>query len=293
MKNHKKNKKSNLEANFYYALSHEIRRRIIKIIGDNGYTSFTQLKKDLGVSTGTIYHHLNNLSQLVEKRKNKKYYLTELGEHAYNSLKENIESIEAPTLENKEFNSPLLKILMGLTPKSYFGYNDDVQIYVLILSLIVIFIGAILSGLNGYISIFLFFTSATEDLYSLPIEIHIILSIGFIINVFIFYFIVDAFSRIFYRKSEKSKKFLISFGIIYFPMVFYLFFHFLIISFNFIDVFPLFIIDKIIMILCQVWSLWLLTYNLSVSKNLKMENCLIITLLLHYGSFTAVLFLAI
>ncbi|GAG77456.1 unnamed protein product, partial [marine sediment metagenome] len=31
------------------SLGHEIRRRIIKIIGDNEYTTFTNLKKELGV----------------------------------------------------------------------------------------------------------------------------------------------------------------------------------------------------------------------------------------------------
>ncbi|MFW9946978.1 MAG: winged helix-turn-helix domain-containing protein, partial [Candidatus Odinarchaeota archaeon] len=72
-----------MESNFYYALGHDLRRKIIKIIGDNEFSSFTTLKKELKVSTGTIYHHLDALSQLIEQRKDKKYYLTELGQHAY------------------------------------------------------------------------------------------------------------------------------------------------------------------------------------------------------------------
>ena len=36
-----------MESNFYYALGHDLRRRIIKIIGDNDFSSFTNLKEEL------------------------------------------------------------------------------------------------------------------------------------------------------------------------------------------------------------------------------------------------------
>ena len=91
-----------MESSFYYALSHEIRRKILKIIGDNEFSSFTNLKRILKVSTGTIYHHLDSLSQLIHQKKNKKYYLTDLGIHAYNSLKENIEIMESIDFSNRE-----------------------------------------------------------------------------------------------------------------------------------------------------------------------------------------------
>jgi len=57
------------------------------------------------VSTGTIYHHLDTLSNLIEQQDNKKYYLTELGLHAYNSLIDNKDNIITPEFSKKEFNS--------------------------------------------------------------------------------------------------------------------------------------------------------------------------------------------
>ena len=48
-------------------------------------------------------------------------------------------------------------------------------------------------------------------------------------------------------------------------------------------------IDKALMIIFQVWSLWILSYSLSVKKGLKIENSLIISLLLHYSGFTIIL----
>ena len=85
-----------------------MRRKIINIIGENKFSSFTLLKKELKVSTGTIYHHLDTLSQLIEQKDDKKYYLTELGLHAYDSLKDNIDTIITPDFSKKEFNSPSL-----------------------------------------------------------------------------------------------------------------------------------------------------------------------------------------
>ncbi|MHA2398710.1 MAG: winged helix-turn-helix domain-containing protein, partial [Promethearchaeota archaeon] len=63
-------------------MSHEIRRKIITIIGENEFTSFTQLKNELKVSTRTIYHHLETLSGLIEQKEDKKYYLKDLGLYA-------------------------------------------------------------------------------------------------------------------------------------------------------------------------------------------------------------------
>ncbi|MHA1508906.1 MAG: hypothetical protein ACTSO6_09420, partial [Promethearchaeota archaeon] len=53
------------------------------------------------------------------------------------------------------------------------------------------------------------------------------------------------------------------------------------------------VLDNVLMILFQVWSLWLLTYNLSINKKLKIENSLIISLLVHYGGFSVMLLISI
>ena len=53
------------EGSFYYALSHEIRRNIIRLIGESGKGSFTKFKRTLEISTGTLYHHLDVLKSLV------------------------------------------------------------------------------------------------------------------------------------------------------------------------------------------------------------------------------------
>lgn len=266
-------------------MGHGLRRKIINIIGENKFTSFTYLKKELKVSTGTIYHHLDTLSHLIEQRDDKKYYLTELGTHAYNSLKDNVNTIITPDFSKKEFSSPILKGLMRLTPKKYINYESNQMIYTIIISITIALIGAIFCGLNGLFPLFLFFGQSTF--------LQIILAIIFIGNIVFFFLINEGICRIIYKKKENTLKFLISFPIILFPLDIYLVLRFILFSTGSLNLPAVRILDNVLVILFQVFSLWLLTYNLSVNKKLKIENSLIISLLIHYGGFSIILLLSI
>ena len=266
-------------------MGHGLRRKIINIIGENKFTSFTYLKKELKVSTGTIYHHLDTLSHLIEQHDDKKYYLTELGTHAYNSLKDNINTIITPDFSKKEFSSPILKGLMRLTPKKYINYESNQMIYTIIISITIALIGAIFCGLNGLLPLFLFFGQSTF--------LQIILGIIFIGNICLFFLINEGICRIIYKKKENTLKFLISFPIILFPIDIYLVLHFILFSTGSLNLPAVRILDNVLVILFQVFSLWLLTYNLSVNKKLKIEKSLIISLLIHYGGFSIILLLSI
>lgn len=245
------------------------------------------------VSTGTIYHHLDTLSKLIVQRDDKKYYLTELGLHAYNSLKDNIDDIITPDFSKKEFNSPILKGLMRLTPKKYINYESNTTYQIVIISIIITLIGAILCGLNGLFPFLLFFGESLISIDLIDLAFKILLSLAFIGNLFFYYLINEGICRIFYKKKENSLRFLTSFAIILFPLDIYLCLRFILIFTGSFDFTSIKIIDNILMILFQVWALWLLTYNLSVNKKLKIENSLIVSLLVHYGGFSIILLLAI
>ncbi|MGV9171400.1 MAG: hypothetical protein ACOC4M_00540 [Promethearchaeia archaeon] len=278
-----------LENNFYIALSHDIRRKIIKIIGEKEFTSFTKLKKTLKVSTGTIYHHLDNLSGLIKQKDDKKYYLTSLGEHAYETMLENMETIKTPT-SKEEFSSPLLQLLLKLTPRRFIEFEEDDMPYTVLLSIIILIIGAIFNGLNGFYMFFLFNVNAANFVNSLDFLFKVWLSISFLINFVLYFLLVEGINRYLLQKDENSRKFLISFSIILFPMVFYLIIHYLFTVTSLIEFSIINIIDKSLMIFFQVWALWLLTYSLALLKDIKIENALIISLVLHYSGFSIILF---
>ncbi|MFX0082023.1 MAG: hypothetical protein ACFE94_09745 [Candidatus Hodarchaeota archaeon] len=265
-------------------MGHDIRRKIIKIIGDNEYTSFTYLKKELGVSTGTIYHHLETLSELIEQKEDKKYYLKELGVYAYNSLKDDIETIKFPL---RQFKSPILKKLMVLTSKRFISFNKEDMIYTILISVAILILGTIFSNLNDFNCFLLFFIDANSG--DLLLFYQIIVYLNFILNFFAFFIIIESISRIFYKKYENSLNFLVSFALIQFPMILYLILHFIFEYTGLITLSIFNFIDNILMIIFQVWSLWLLSYSLSVKKGIKIENSLIVSLLLHYSGFTIIL----
>ena len=59
--------------------SNPLRRQIVEVLGREGAKTFTELKRQLRVSTGTLYYHLENLRGVIEQTEDKKYKLTEDG----------------------------------------------------------------------------------------------------------------------------------------------------------------------------------------------------------------------
>ncbi len=245
------------------------------------------------MSTGTIYHHLDTLSSLIEQQDNKKYYLSELGLLAYTSLIDNKDNIITPEFSKKEFNSPILKGLMFLTPKTYINYGNKRTYSVMIFTILIALIGSIFCGLNGLFPLFLFFGESLMIFTTVDANIQFLLALFFIGNILLYFLINEGLSRIIYRKKENTLKFLASFAIIFFPLDIYLVLRFILISTGSLDFSYIRVLDNILMILFQVWSLWLLTYNLCINKKLKIENSLIISLLVHYGGFSIILLISI
>jgi len=270
------------EENFYSALSHEIRRKMLKIIGEQGHSSFTNFKKILGTSTGTIYHHLEVLKDLIFQENNKKYYLTTLGGHAYKFLDQNIDSIESTKISEKDIKSPFLRGILSFTPKKMFLGNPRENILTIVISISIMIMGAILTGFSGLNTCILFFQESVENPLLLDWFSRFILGLIFVLNYFALFGLADLFSYLFYKKKENSFKIFLNFGLIYFPILCYLVIHFilLILNLNYLT-----FLDNIILIFFQIWALWLLTYNLSVNKYIKIERALIISLVIHYGAF--------
>jgi len=243
------------------------------------------------VSTGTIYHHLDTLSELVEQRADKKYFLRELGIYAYNSLKNNIETIKTPDFTHRELRSPIMRKLMKVTSKRFIQFEKGDKVFTIIISLSILISGTILCGVNSYYSFLLFFIDIEQ--YNMDLFLQILINFSFILNFLVFFIIIEGISRLFYKKKENTLSFLISFPIIQFPMVFYLISHLMFKLFDLLIISIFNLLDKIFLIIFQVWSLWLLSYSLCVKKGLKIETSLIISLLLHYGSFTIILFVLV
>ncbi|MGB9854632.1 MAG: winged helix-turn-helix domain-containing protein [Candidatus Bathyarchaeales archaeon] len=73
----------------YYALLKDpTRRKIIEILGAQEKIGFKELREALGLGVGTVYYHLDMLSDFLEQDKQRKYRLNDRGRILYRVLKE-------------------------------------------------------------------------------------------------------------------------------------------------------------------------------------------------------------
>lgn len=87
----------------YAVLGNPIKKRIVEIIAERGAASFTDLKRDLNLSVGTLYYNLDSLRSFVAKDANRKYVLTERGYVLYRAMREGDDAIKRAILPKKGF----------------------------------------------------------------------------------------------------------------------------------------------------------------------------------------------
>jgi len=76
----------NLEEEVFKALDHQMRRDILRYVGEAKSVSFTEIMNSVKVpDSPTLSYHLKTLSPFVEQREGK-YGLTVMGRDAYNLL---------------------------------------------------------------------------------------------------------------------------------------------------------------------------------------------------------------
>jgi hypothetical protein len=151
-----------IEKKFYEALDSDIRRKILRLIGENGGVTFTKFKAELKVSTGTLYHHLNTLAQLVFQKKDKRYYLTSLGELTLRFMDENRPHLgaikEEEMLEKTTFFGQ--KMFSALKIEKFhaalFGRSNRTSRLLLLVPVVFYVLGAFL----GFQTIFYYFVSS-------------------------------------------------------------------------------------------------------------------------------------
>lgn len=99
--NGKKKKKSlKDEDKIFNSLNHQIRRNIIKFLGEEPL-SFTDIKKKVEpIDSPTLSYHLKNLQPLLIQEENK-YDLSEIGNAAFNLLSKTDESIRISRYKRK------------------------------------------------------------------------------------------------------------------------------------------------------------------------------------------------
>ncbi|NPD89705.1 MAG: PH domain-containing protein [Asgard group archaeon] len=88
------------------AITNDIRRKILYLIQDYSFLTYTDLLRELNLSTGKLNFHLRQLTGLIEKKDEKVYTLSPTGKRALDVINQ-LQSLNEETQEIIEFKSLL------------------------------------------------------------------------------------------------------------------------------------------------------------------------------------------
>jgi len=70
-------------------INHPVRMRIIELLATNGPMPWKELSSEVGIRTGSLYHHLDTLERIVTRDSERRYALTKLGQEIHSELDQN------------------------------------------------------------------------------------------------------------------------------------------------------------------------------------------------------------
>ena len=115
------NQNEQIESVTFQALAHPIRRTIIRIVNSRSQgISYSELITELGLSTGKLNYHLEQLKGILEKNSSNYYVLTPFGKKAVDHLNlieqttnsEDEKYVKIATLSQKSSLQPIIKAFL-------------------------------------------------------------------------------------------------------------------------------------------------------------------------------------
>lgn len=191
------------------ALGHEKRRRIVRLLGERGALSVSELKREMKISTGSLYHNISLLGDLVGQEKDRKYVLTERGRRVNELLNSGVLS-EA----REPFGGRLRGLADFLIPRWFFLSLAESKFAMIAIMTMVLVGGAFLAYPTNSTIVLLMVerTNSNQILQSLSLPISWLVVSTILLAVFA--------RRDF--TSQSSRSFISSSAISYIPQVLYL-----------------------------------------------------------------------
>nr|MDO8084127.1 helix-turn-helix domain-containing protein [Candidatus Sigynarchaeum springense] len=271
---------SELEKKFYEALDHEIRRRILRMIGEKGVCTFTEFKSELDIGTGTLYHHLNILSPLVFQKDDKKYYLTKLGEMTLRFMQDNLPylgAVKPRDLEGKAAHN-FQRYLTYLDARPLFAKLFDgtprLRVIYLLVPLAFYMSGAVL-GFQNYLY---FFVVHTSPLFAPLLQVPAFI-IQAVISWFVMWALIEGLCYANFKKKADFPTSLAGCGISSFPIFIY---ELAIFGLKAASVDVPDVISGALLVIAQLVTVYFLVIFQMYQKGLKLEKSISIVLPAHY-----------
>jgi len=245
---------------YHTLLRDPTRRKIIEILAEQGKVGFKELRQTLGLGVGTVYYHLDMLSEFITQDKSRKYMLNDRGHLLYQSMKEGKLS---PTLHTKSaFGSKIGKWIF-LTPIFMKTIRPERILPISILIYILGGVGCAFADLRPFLFLYDFSFGAYE--FEKTVIIYLLEWIG----LFLF---SDALAYLLYRRIGGELQLFTCIGLASLPLA----------IFPYITMLLSYQITRFLQIAFQIWSLLLTSAAISFSKGLRLDKSIIISLTALY-----------
>jgi DNA-binding transcriptional ArsR family regulator len=244
---------------YYTLLRDPARRKIIEILGTQEKIGFKELRETLGLGVGTVYYHLDMLSDFITQDKQRKYRLNDRGQALYRILKEG--NVPATLDISQTFSHKLGKWLF-LSPL----FAKTVKpLKVLPFSIALLFIGALGSAHAELDSALFFFFP-----YSVYTSTRIITL--YISNWIDLFFFAEIFTYLLYRRVGNDLQLFTCIGLASFPMA----------IFPYMYLFVPYIVSQYTLFVLQIWSLLLVSAALCFGKGIRLDKAIVVSLTALY-----------
>jgi len=244
---------------YYTLLRDPARRKIIEILGVQKKIGFKELREVLGLGVGTVYYHLDMLSDFVTQDKQRKYRLNDRGKMLYRTLKEgNI----PPMLEIGEAFSHRLAKWLFLSPV----FAKTIKpLRFLPVSIAVLLVGASGSAYAKLDSALFFYFPYSIYNFTSIVALYIFNWIG----LFLF---AELFTYLVYKRVGNDLQLFTCLGLAAFPIA----------IFPYINLFISDVISQYILFALQIWSLLLVSAAFCFGKGIRLDKAIVVSLTAMY-----------
>jgi DNA-binding transcriptional ArsR family regulator len=254
------------------------RRKIIDLLGEQGKMSFKDLRSNLSLGVGTVYYHLDMLSDFISQDKSRKYALNDRGQLLYRSLKDGRVS-PALNAGGEAFGHRLGRWLF-LSPI----FSRSVRMNSFLFGAITILIlGAVGSALDNLEPLFFFYFTSTRSFESI-----VIMWLFYWVSLFL---LSDAIIYVFFRRTGGDLQLFACVGVAALPLAFFPYIYML---------FPYVYkaiptaapwLSRVVLLILQIWALLLISSAFSFGKGLRLDRSIIVTLIILYFNIVLLLLL--
>lgn len=235
------------------------RRKIIEILGEQGKIGFKELKQTLGLGVGTVYYHLDMLSEFLTQDKERKYMLNDRGRLLFASLKE---GSLPPALQMGEAFSHKIGKWLFLSPV-FAKTNKPWLLFPAAFAILIM--GALGAALTSIEPMLFFYRPFTA--FSFPMIFALFISNW--VGLFLF---SELMIFLFFKRTGSDLQLFTCLGIAALPLAVFPYF------FLFLD----YAILQYVLFFFQVWTLLLLSAAYSFGKGIRLDKSIILSLTVIY-----------